>query len=132
MMGPSMHKFKNAVSWFEIPAKDIKRARAFYEAIFDTTLQEMTLANNLKMALFPTDDGTVGGAVVEFHDFYRPSHDGPLVYLNGDPDLQKVLDRLKAKNARIIVPKTQISPDFGYMAVFEDSEGNRVALHSKA
>ena len=127
-----MDKFRNAVSWFEIPARDIKRAKAFYEAIFDTTLQEMNLANNLKMALFPAEAGTIGGALCEHSDFYHPGPQGPLVYLNANPDLQKVLDRLKTKNAKIVVPKTQISPEIGYMGVFEDSEGNRVALMSRA
>ncbi len=127
-----MHTFKNAVSWFEIPAKDLQRAKAFYEVIFKTKLGEMVLANNLKMALFPTETGTVGGALCEHHEFYHPGHEGPLVYLNGSPDLQKVLDRVEAHGGKVIVPKRQISDDYGFMAVFEDCEGNRIALHSKA
>ena len=125
-----MHTFKHAVSWFEIPANDLQRAKKFYEAIFDTTLQEMTLANNLKMALFPTEDDSVGGALCEHHEFYHPGHQGSLVYLNGNPDLQNVLARIPQNGGKVIVPKTQISPEHGYMAVFEDCEGNRVALHS--
>jgi len=31
---------------------------------------------------------------------------------------------------KILVPKTQISEDYGYMAMFIDTEGNRIALHS--
>ncbi|MGH2568517.1 MAG: VOC family protein [Bacteroidota bacterium] len=125
-----MHTFKHAVSWFEIPADDLQRAKKFYEAIFETTLNEMTLANNLKMALFPTEDGTVGGALCEHHEFYHPGHQGPLVYLNGNPDLQAVLDRVTKQGGKVLIPKRQISPDRGYMAVIEDSEGNRIALHS--
>jgi hypothetical protein len=44
--------------------------------------------------------------------------------------VQIILDRIEKTGAKIIVPKTQISPEYGYMAVFIDTEGNRIALHS--
>jgi predicted enzyme related to lactoylglutathione lyase len=127
-----MRTMKNALNWFEIPARDIKRAKAFYEAIFDVQLGDTVLANNLKMALFPTETGTVGGALCEHPDFYHPGYQGPLVYLNGNPDLQIVLDRIPRFGGKVLVPKTQISEQYGYMAVFEDTEGNRLALHSNS
>ena len=55
---------------------------------------------------------------------------GPLVYLNAEPDLAIVLGRVERAGGKVTVPKRQISPEHGYMAVFIDSEGNRVALHS--
>jgi hypothetical protein len=119
------------ISWFEIPVADLDRARKFYEAIFGSTLHERNLANQLRMAVFPVESGAVGGALCQHPGFYRPSHDGTLVYLNGDPDLQLVLSRVAPAGGKVIVPKTQISPEHGYMAVFEDSEGNRIALHSR-
>ena len=125
-----MRHLRNALSWFEIPAMDIRRAKKFYEAIFDVQLQELIVNDQLKMQLFPVEAGTIGGSLVEHKDFYKPGYQGPLVYLNGNPDVQMILDRIKKSGGKVLVPKTQISPDFGYMAVFEDSEGNRVALHS--
>lgn len=127
-----MKTLQHAVNWFEIPASDIKRAKAFYESIFNVKFGEMVLANNLKMALFPTEAGTVGGALCEHPDFYHPGSQGPLVYLNGNPDLQTILDRIPKFGGKVLVPKTQISDQYGYMAVFEDCEGNRIALHSNA
>ena len=56
--------------------------------------------------------------------------DGPLIYLNGNPDVQKVLDKVEHAGGKIMVPKTMISPEFGFMAVILDTEGNRIALHS--
>jgi hypothetical protein len=53
-----------------------------------------------------------------------------MVYLNANPDVQPILDRIEAAGGKIIVPKTEISPEHGHMAVFIDSEGNRMALHS--
>jgi hypothetical protein len=123
--------FKNAVSWFEIPATDLDRAQKFYETIFGMSLVAMDLAQ-IKMRIFPLEDRMgIGGAIVYCPGFYSPSAtDGPLLYLNANPDVQLVLDKIVAAGGKIMIPKTEISPDFGHMAVFLDTEGNRIALHS--
>lgn len=122
-------KFKNAVAWFEIPAADLARAQKFYETIFDCTLVPLEM-ENFKMAMFPTEEGTIGGAVVYAPDFYETGTQGTLVYLNASPDLQVVLDKIEAAGGKVVIPKTQITPEYGYMAAFIDSEGNRLGLHS--
>lgn len=123
---------KDAISWFEIPATDLDRAQKFYETIFGIKLDAIDMPN-IKMRMFPLDDpmNGVGGAVVDSGGFHKPSvTDGPLIYLNGNPDVQKVMDKVEAAGGKIMVPKTEISPEYGYMAVFIDSEGNRIGLHS--
>jgi uncharacterized protein len=123
---------KDAISWFEIPASDLDRAQKFYETIFGVKLDPIDMPN-IKMRMFPLDDpmNGVGGAVVDSGGFHKPSAtDGPLLYLNGNPDVQKVLDKVEAAGGKIMVPKTEISPEYGYMAVFFDTEGNRIGLHS--
>ena len=123
---------KNAISWFEIAATDLNRATTFYENIFDITLIPLDLPN-IKMRMFPLEDTMtqVGGAVVDSGGFHKPSStDGPLIYLNGNPDVQKVLDKVEAAGGKIMVPKTMISPEYGFMAVILDTEGNRIGLHS--
>jgi len=123
---------KHAISWFEIPASDIDRAAKFYEAIFNVQLQPMDMPN-IQMRMFPIDDPMtgIGGAVCKTDGFHNPSAtDGPLIYLNGNPDVQQVLDRVEAAGGKVIVPKTEISPEYGFMAVFIDTEGNRIGLHS--
>jgi len=123
--------FKNAISWFEIPATDLDRATKFYEAIFGITLIPMDMPN-IKMRMFPLEDMMgVGGAIVDSGGFHKPSGtDGPLIYLNGNPDLQQVLDKVEAAGGKIFLAKTEISPEYGFMAVIIDSEGNRIGLHS--
>lgn len=120
------------ISWFEIATSDIDRAQKFYESIFQIQLIDMDNPG-LKMRMFPVDDmmNDISGALVYHSEFYQPSADaGCMIYLNGNPDLQNVLDRIESSGGKIIVPKTQISPEHGYMAVFHDTEGNRIALHS--
>ena len=122
----------NAISWFEIGTTDLGRATKFYETILGVSLIPMDLPN-IKMRMFPLDDMMkgIGGALVDSGGFHKPSAtDGPLIYLNGNPDVQNILDKVETAGGKIMVPKTQISPEYGYMAVILDTEGNRIALHS--
>lgn len=129
---PKLTNMKNAISWFEIPTQDIDRAQKFYEAIFGITMMSMDMPN-IKMRMFPLDDmmTDVGGAIVDSGGFHKPSAtDGPLIYLQANPDVQIILDKVVAAGGSIMVPKTEISPEYGFMAVIIDTEGNRIGLHS--
>lgn len=123
---------KNAISWFEIPTSDLIRAQKFYEQILDIELIPLEL-ETFSMRMFPVADPSsgVGGALCYSPGFYKPSTtDGPIVYLNADPDLQNVLDKVERAGGKIIIPKTEISKEYGFMAVITDTEGNRIAFHS--
>ena len=123
---------KNAISWFEIPATDLERAQKFYEAILDIQMIPME-SPHIRMRLFPVEDMMTGisGALALAPGIYNPSESaGPIVYLNANPDVQTVLDKIVGAGGKIVVPKTLISPEHGHMAIFLDTEGNRVALHS--
>jgi predicted enzyme related to lactoylglutathione lyase len=84
------------------------------------------------MRLFPAEGAmSVGGSICDSGGFHKPSStDGPLIYLNGNPDVQMILDKVVEAGGKILVPKTEISPAFGFMAVIIDTEGNRIAFHS--
>jgi predicted enzyme related to lactoylglutathione lyase len=123
---------QNAISWFEIPTTNINRAQKFYETIFNCAMVAIDMPN-IKMRMFPLTDmqNGIGGALVDSGGFHKPSlTEGPLIYLNANPDVQIILDRVVAAGGSIMVPKTIISDEFGFMAVFIDTEGNRMALHS--
>lgn len=121
----------DALNWFEIPVSDFERAVAFYEEIFSFEMFRMDIGDGTKMALFPSEPGRVGGALACNPEFYHPDREkGSLVYLNADPDLQTVQDKIEGAGGEVMLPKRQISEEHGYMAVFYDSEGNRMALHS--
>jgi predicted enzyme related to lactoylglutathione lyase len=119
------------VKWFEIPVNDMKRASSFYEQVFAVELQPLELANGLKMSLFPEEADSTSGALCYYPDFYKTGTQGPLIYLSAEPSIDKVLSRVVEAGGKVVIPKNQISPERGFMAVFEDTEGNRVALNSK-
>ncbi len=125
----------NAISWFEIGVTDIDRASKFYETIFEIQLIPLDMPDKTRMRMFPVEDMMtgIGGALVDSGGFHKPSaSDGPLIYLNGNPDLQRVLDRVEAAGGQVTMPKTLISDDYGYMGLLLDTEGNRIGLHSIA
>ena len=120
---------KNSVNWFAIPVSDFQRAVDFYNKILDTNLFVTQMAQS-DLAFFPSEPGDVGGHLFKAEPF-KPSDKGPLLYLNGGDDLQPILDRVESAGGKIAAPKRQVTPEIGYVAEFIDSEGNKVALHSK-
>ncbi len=122
---------QNMVGWFEIPVVDMKRAKTFYDKVFQIEIQIQDFGGTL-MGWFPWAEGKPGanGSLIQ-HEVYKPSNtDGVLIYFASE-DVQKELDRIEAAGGRVLKPKTQISPEIGFMALFLDSEGNRIALHSR-
>jgi predicted enzyme related to lactoylglutathione lyase len=123
-----------AITWFQIPAADMTRATKFYETICDTKLEPLDAGSNMQMASFPADrrSGEISGALVCGQGAV-PSATGTAVFLNADPDLQVVLDRVEAAGGKILMPKTRIDmQDAGHFAMISDSEGNTVGLHSQS
>jgi len=57
--------------------------------------------------------------------------DGSIIYLNANPAMDDVLAKIEPEGGQILMGKTLITEDIGYMAFFKDTEGNRVALHSQ-
>jgi predicted enzyme related to lactoylglutathione lyase len=124
----------NSVNWFEIPAKDLSRATRFYESTFDIelTLKEMgpsLMGAPLKMAFFPGEKDAPGasGSLVK-SEGYTPSHQGPLIYFSVD-NIENVLKKIERNNGKTLAPKSSIG-EYGFIALFEDTEGNRIGLHS--
>jgi predicted enzyme related to lactoylglutathione lyase len=120
----------NSLNWFEISVNDINRAKKFYESIFAIKMEEQEMMG-MKMAFFPAEDmnGKVSGGLVQSPN-HKPSTDGAVIYLNGNPDLNTALGKVEAAGGKVVMPKTAISPEVGTMAFFIDTEGNKVGLHS--
>jgi imidazolonepropionase-like amidohydrolase/predicted enzyme related to lactoylglutathione lyase len=118
----------NPVGWFEIPVTDMARAKAFYEHVLNVKLQPINIGP-LEMVFFPMRPGTTGaaGALMKGEAF-QPSQNGVLIYFT-TPDVDGTLQRVQEKVGKVMLPKTRIGP-LGFVASFEDSEGNRIGLRS--
>jgi len=119
----------NVINWFEIPVSDIKRAINFYSKVLDVKLIEVEMMGS-KMSFLPGDEKSVSGALIQNED-YSPSEKGVLIYLNGGDDLSDMLDRVRRANGLVIVDKMMVSLEIGFIAIFIDSEGNKIAIHSR-
>jgi uncharacterized protein len=120
---------KNSVKWFEIPAKNFERAKKFYGTVLDSEIELMEHPTH-KYGLLPSEreNGGIGGAIVK-GEGYEPSDKGPIVYLNGGKDLTESLHRVEKAGGKVLVPKTSLGEN-GFMAIFTDTENNRVGLYS--
>jgi len=128
-MNEKMSAETNSINWFEIPVVDIARAKKFYEQIFEIKMEEMEMPG-MKYAMFPFAPmkGKVSGGLAQ-SPMHKPGMTGSIIYLNANPDLQNVLDRIEKAGGKITMPKTSIGQN-GFMAFFIDTEGNNIALHS--
>ena len=113
---------------FEIPASDISRAIAFYQAILSIEIEKMEFPG-LQMGLLPYENQAVVGVIMQGED-YEPSAGGVTVYLNAGDNLQEVLDKVEPNGGKVLVPKTPHADESGFFALFLDSEGNRLGLNS--
>ena len=117
------------VTWFEIPVNDMNRAKQFYETVFKIDIKLVDLGG-LQMGWFPNkgeDNGATGTLIKQYS--YIPSSEGTLVYFSSK-NVQNELDRVVEAGGQLYLKKTQISEEHGFMGVFIDTEGNRIALHS--
>jgi uncharacterized protein len=116
----------NPVSDFEIAVSDLDRAIAFYTAVFGYDLERAEIDGN-DMALFPSHEGTSGitGALAE-GDSYLPGKQGVRLYFSTE-SIDDTLHKVELSGGRVLYPKTSIG-ELGWVAEFEDSEGNCIAL----
>jgi predicted enzyme related to lactoylglutathione lyase len=123
----------NMVGWFEIPVTDMNRAKKFYDTVFDIKVQIQDFEGT-KMGWFPFPEDPEakgsGGSLIENEKYYKPSNSGILIYFSSI-DIETELKKVETAGGVVLQQKTLITDDIGYMALFLDSEGNRIALHSK-
>ncbi|WP_341644961.1 VOC family protein [Thauera sp. SDU_THAU2] len=128
----------NPVVWFEIYVQDMARARSFYEAVFQCTLEPLAApepaapeceADGMEMLSFPMDmDAPGAGGMLVRMDGVSPGGGGTLVYF-GCEDCAIEQSRVEAAGGQVHKPKFAIGP-YGFCALVVDTEGNCIGLHS--
>lgn len=116
------------VAIFEIPAEEFERAVNFYQNVLAIQIEIINLGET-QMGLLPYEDQMVIGTIIK-EDGNKPSANGVTIYLNAGENLQIILDRVENNGGKIITKKTPHGDESGYFAIFLDSEGNKIGLHS--
>ena len=117
--------------WAELAVTDMNRAIAFYATHFNVTFKQETM-NDMEMAIAETtNEGDPSFALIK-HDMMTPSKDGSTVYLHLSPTLQEKVTQIQAAGVEILLPPMPIKDgECGHIAIFVDSEGNKVGLWSQ-
>jgi predicted enzyme related to lactoylglutathione lyase len=107
------------------------RAKSFYEAVFNKELMLLPSPDEGEMYTFPWEQGGANssGALVK-HSDGKPGMGGTMVYFQCD-DVSDEIGRVAENGGTIMKDKMSIG-EFGFIAIFEDTEGNAVGLHSES
>lgn len=119
------------VGWFEIYVKDMARARAFYEAVFQRSLEQLATPDpQLEMWTFPgamDDSHGASGALVKMEG--APTGPGGTLVYFMCADCAVEAGRVAAHGGAVVRPKFGIG-QYGFIALVNDTEGNLIGLHS--
>ena len=117
---------------FEVPARDIKRAKAFYSHVFgwktnesmmpsgDTYTSLMTTEMDERMR--PKSPGAINGGMMQLREPYT----GPVVTIQVD-DITSALKMVDASGGKTVVKRTEMG-QYGAYGYFKDTEGNLMGL----
>jgi predicted enzyme related to lactoylglutathione lyase len=119
----------DAISWFEIPVRDLDRAQRFYETVLDRKLARETMGEE-RLAIFPAGEGRAQGCINIGPQPVAPSTSGTRVYLDASPSIDSALSRVADAGGKVVVRKTALPSGMGYWAHMSDTEGNIVGLHA--
>jgi predicted enzyme related to lactoylglutathione lyase len=126
-MNPKQLQRQSRVVWFEIPATDFDRAARFYEQIFALTLTKQQMGPQM-LGVFPYEPPAISGCVIAGN--LTPGSAGTIIYVNADPILSTVVDRVAAAGGQVLVPRVELPEGMGVFAHILDTEGNRIGLHA--
>lgn len=119
----------DAISWFEIPVRDLDRAQRFYEAVLERKLARETMGAE-QLAIFPAGEGRTQGCITLGATPVAPSTTGTRVYLDASPSIDAALSRVADAGGKVVARKTALPPGMGFWAHVGDTEGNVVGLHA--
>ncbi len=124
---------RNIVGWFEIYVNDMKRAKKFYESVFDVKLENLqnpaTAEHPIEMWAFPGDPNTYGspGALV-YIEGCEAGRNSIMVYFSCK-DCAVEEEKVLKYGGKIHRSKFSIG-QYGHISLVYDSEGNMIGLHN--
>lgn len=121
---------QHAIQNFQIPVEDFERARNFYSILMDYEMEIMEF-QGVKLGVFRSDSKNgVGGTIIHGGE-QKPTKEGTMVFLHCGDNLGPHLSRMKETEKSIHIGKTELAPGWGFYAVINETEGNRVGLYSR-
>lgn len=118
----------NIGCWFEIYVQDLDRAKAFYEFVFQVTLERLN-SPDVEVWAFPMEMGKwgAGGALVKMEGVSSGGNSTIIYFACEDCAVES--GRVIAAGGKMQREKWSIG-EYGFIALAVDSEGNTIGLHS--
>ena len=105
------------IAHFEIPADDIKRAKGFYEKLFQWRFEDATMGSS-EYWLIHTEEGAVGGGLIQRQN---PDH-RPANYISVE-SIDSSSRQVQELGGQVVIPKMAVT-GMGWWAGCVDTEGN--------
>lgn len=126
---------KNAIVHFEIPADNVKRAKDFYEKTFGWEITKFPMPGDEEYwgvrtvevdpkTRMPTEPGAINGGLMKKKNPGQPF----MNYISID-SIDTMLKTVVKNGGKICLPKQEIAQGMGWIAAFQDTEGNLMGLH---
>lgn len=125
---------KSPIVHFEIPADDENRAMAFYQTVFAWKFNKFDMPSGevywgvttteVDEQHRPTKPGQINGGLMK-----RKYPDQPFMnYIQAD-SIDETLMLIVEHGGTVLMPKTEIALNMGWIAAFRDTEDNIMGLH---
>ena len=115
-------KTASSIVWFEIPADDTQRAKAFYNKLFGWKINPLPhMADYWHMDTGGADASPDGGILKRIH----PEH--TITSYVSVPSVTKFAAKVEKLGGNICKPKTAV-PGMGYFVICQDTEKNTFAI----
>ncbi|MBS3136684.1 VOC family protein [Candidatus Woesearchaeota archaeon] len=126
---------KNPIVHFEIPADNVERAKKFYEKIFGWQIEKYAMPEgdyfivrtaDVDKNMMPTKPGAINGGMMK-----RKSPGQPFMNYISVESIDNILKEISSNGGKICLPKQEIGKGMGWIAAFQDTEGNLMGLHQE-
>jgi len=118
----------NPIVHFEIPADDVARAQTFYQNVFGWKIKQMPIppGGPEYYGVTTRKDGEAGinGGLMK-----RNMPGQPFANYVGVKSIDEFLSKVTANGGSVIMPRQEIAPGMGSIAVFKDTEENMMGLY---
>lgn len=113
-----------AIVHFEIPADNVERAQKFYKQAFGWKISDPWKMNYFFVETRKQGEEGINGGLMK-----RQNAGQPLMNYIAVKSIDAALARVVKAGGAICMPKSEIANGMGWIAAFQDTEGNLMGFH---
>lgn len=114
----------NSPVHFEIPADDIKRAKKFYEKALGWKIADPFKMNYFFVTTKEKGEEGINGGLMQ-----RMNAGQPFMNYIAVTSIDAAIKKVEKAGGKVALPKMEIGNNMGWIAAFQDTEGNLMGFH---